>query len=127
MNPVLDQWKSQLSTLPPEERAELAHFLLCSLEPAEEGVDTAWDEEASKGSGGPFRPGEREVDQRFAFRPARAVSVKPLIIHEAAQAEVESAAAHYPIRTLGSWSGSSPGSGKGDRPNSPDARGTASD
>ena len=48
MIPILDHWKTQLSTLPPEERAELAHFLLCSLEPAEEGVEAAWDEEASR-------------------------------------------------------------------------------
>jgi putative addiction module component (TIGR02574 family) len=47
MNPVVDHWKSQLITLPPGERIELAHFLLASVEPDVEGVDAAWDAEAS--------------------------------------------------------------------------------
>jgi putative addiction module component (TIGR02574 family) len=47
MNLALDQWKSQLIKLSPSERVELAHFLLTSIEPEEEGVERAWDLEAS--------------------------------------------------------------------------------
>jgi putative addiction module component (TIGR02574 family) len=48
MDSTIDRWKSQLATLPPGERAELAHFLLASLEPEEEGAEAAWDAEASR-------------------------------------------------------------------------------
>jgi Putative addiction module component len=48
MNLALDHWKTQLFTLSPSERVELAHFLLTSLEPEEVGVDEASDAEASK-------------------------------------------------------------------------------
>jgi hypothetical protein len=47
MKLALDQWKSQLITLSPSERVELAHFLLTSIELEEEGVERAWDLEAS--------------------------------------------------------------------------------
>jgi putative addiction module component (TIGR02574 family) len=42
MSPSLEQIKSTLSELPPSEKAELAYFLLDSLEPADEGVAEAW-------------------------------------------------------------------------------------
>jgi len=45
MNSVIDQWKTQLITLTPSDRVELAHFLLSSLGPEDEGVETAWDAE----------------------------------------------------------------------------------
>ena len=48
MNSVIDQWKTQLVTLSPSDRAELAHFLLSSLEPEDDGVEAAWDAEASR-------------------------------------------------------------------------------
>jgi putative addiction module component (TIGR02574 family) len=48
MNTAIDHWKSQLIALSPSERVELAHFLLSSLEPEDEGVETAWDAEASR-------------------------------------------------------------------------------
>jgi putative addiction module component (TIGR02574 family) len=48
MNSVLEQWKTQLGTLSPGDRAELAHFLLSSLEPEDEGAEAAWDAEASR-------------------------------------------------------------------------------
>ena len=48
MQSAIDQWKTQLITLPPSERGELAHFLLSSLEGEDEGVETAWDAEASR-------------------------------------------------------------------------------
>lgn len=35
-------------TLPESERAHLAHALLCSLEPADEGVEQAWAEEVGR-------------------------------------------------------------------------------
>jgi putative addiction module component (TIGR02574 family) len=48
MNPVLEHWKIQLVTLSPSERAELAQFLLSSLEREDEGAEAAWDAEASR-------------------------------------------------------------------------------
>jgi putative addiction module component (TIGR02574 family) len=48
MNSVVEHWKNQLITLSTSERAELAHFLLSSLEPEDEGMETAWDAEASR-------------------------------------------------------------------------------
>ncbi len=48
MNPVIDHWKTALIALSPGDRVELAHFLLSSLEPDDEGVEAAWDAEASR-------------------------------------------------------------------------------
>jgi len=48
MSSYIDQWKTQLTSLSPGERAELAHFLLLSLEPQDEGIEAAWDAEASR-------------------------------------------------------------------------------
>ncbi len=48
MNSVIDQWKTQLIALSPRDRAELAHFLLSSLEPEDEGIEAAWDAEATR-------------------------------------------------------------------------------
>ena len=44
MSPAVEQLKSQAISLSVPERAELAHFLLSSLEPEEEGVEEAWRE-----------------------------------------------------------------------------------
>lgn len=44
----LDRFKSQLEQLTSEERAELACFLLRSLEPEEEEASSAWDAEVSR-------------------------------------------------------------------------------
>jgi putative addiction module component (TIGR02574 family) len=44
----VEHYKSQLKKLSPEERAELAYFLLSSLEPEEEGAAAAWDAEISR-------------------------------------------------------------------------------
>jgi putative addiction module component (TIGR02574 family) len=48
MNSAIDQLKTQLIALPPSERVELAHFLLLSVGPDDEGVEVAWDAEASR-------------------------------------------------------------------------------
>jgi putative addiction module component (TIGR02574 family) len=48
MSTALDDWKARLASLSGPERAELAHFLLGSLEPEDEGAEAAWDEEASR-------------------------------------------------------------------------------
>jgi putative addiction module component (TIGR02574 family) len=48
MSSILEDWKTQLGTLTPGERAELAHFLLSSLDPEDEGAESAWDAEASR-------------------------------------------------------------------------------
>ncbi len=48
MNSILDGWKSELGRLTLEDRAELARFLLDSLDPEDEGVEAAWDEVAAK-------------------------------------------------------------------------------
>jgi putative addiction module component (TIGR02574 family) len=50
MNAVIEQWKSQLMTLPQDDRAELAHFLISSLDPEaeDEGVEAAWEEEVAR-------------------------------------------------------------------------------
>ncbi|WP_169977671.1 addiction module protein [Tautonia rosea] len=49
MNSVIEQWKAQLGALSPAERAELAHFLLASLDAeAEHVIEAEWDREASR-------------------------------------------------------------------------------
>ena len=48
MSCTIDQWKDRLSTLSSSERAELAEFLLHSLDPEAEAIESAWDAEASK-------------------------------------------------------------------------------
>jgi putative addiction module component (TIGR02574 family) len=48
MSSILDDWKTRLVTLAPSERAELAYFLLSSLEPEDEGTESAWDAEAAR-------------------------------------------------------------------------------
>jgi putative addiction module component (TIGR02574 family) len=45
---VVEQWKSQLGSLPQQERAELAHFLLLTLEPEDEAVEAAWAAEVAR-------------------------------------------------------------------------------
>ena len=42
MSPSLEEFKVPLSGLPIPERAELAHYLLHTLEPAEEGAAAEW-------------------------------------------------------------------------------------
>jgi putative addiction module component (TIGR02574 family) len=44
----VDGYKTQLEKLSREERAELAYFLLSSLEPEEDGAAAAWDAEISR-------------------------------------------------------------------------------
>jgi putative addiction module component (TIGR02574 family) len=44
----LEQIKDSLSELSTEERTELAHFLLLSLEPVDEGAEEAWREELKR-------------------------------------------------------------------------------
>jgi putative addiction module component (TIGR02574 family) len=48
MSAVAEQLKSQLELLPVADRAELAHYLLSSLEPEEDGVADAWREEITR-------------------------------------------------------------------------------
>ena len=48
MSIEFDHWKAQLGELSVPERVELAHFLLSSIESAEDDVEAAWDEEASR-------------------------------------------------------------------------------
>jgi putative addiction module component (TIGR02574 family) len=45
---VVEQWKSHLGSLPQQDRAELAHFLLQTLEPEDEGVEAAWATEIAR-------------------------------------------------------------------------------
>ena len=47
MSVGIEHWKSQLVDLTPDERAELAHVLLSTLEPDDAEVEAAWDAEAS--------------------------------------------------------------------------------
>ena len=42
MNVTLDELKSTVSGLPVPDRAELAHYLLCSLETPDAGADAEW-------------------------------------------------------------------------------------
>jgi len=44
----VEHYKIQLEKLSREERAELAYYLLSSLEPEEEGATAAWDAEISR-------------------------------------------------------------------------------
>ena len=48
MPPTLQELKDASASLPSPERAELAHFLLQSLEPEEGGWAEAWQEELSR-------------------------------------------------------------------------------
>jgi putative addiction module component (TIGR02574 family) len=48
MSPLLEQLKATATGLSAPERAELAHYLLETLEPAEEGVAEAWRTELAR-------------------------------------------------------------------------------
>jgi putative addiction module component (TIGR02574 family) len=48
MTEAVEYLKSQASILSTAERADLAYFLLTSLEPEEEGVEGAWREEIAR-------------------------------------------------------------------------------
>jgi putative addiction module component (TIGR02574 family) len=48
MTEAVEQLKSQVSALSAPERAELAHFLLTSLEPEEEGAREVWRVEIAR-------------------------------------------------------------------------------
>jgi len=48
MTEAVEQLKSQVNTLSGPERAELAYFLLSSLEPEEDGVQEAWRVEVAR-------------------------------------------------------------------------------
>jgi putative addiction module component (TIGR02574 family) len=48
MAETLEQFKSQLRRLTTKERADLAYYLLESLDSAEEGTDAAWNIEISR-------------------------------------------------------------------------------
>jgi putative addiction module component (TIGR02574 family) len=48
MSSSLEQLKVTLATRSAPERAELAHYLLETLEPAEEGVSEAWHAELTR-------------------------------------------------------------------------------
>ena len=48
METVVEHLKDQLVALSPSEKAELAYFLLSSLDPGEDDVEAAWDAEAAR-------------------------------------------------------------------------------
>jgi putative addiction module component (TIGR02574 family) len=48
MSPAVEHWKDQLGALPNDERAELAHFLLISLEPQDDEAESLWEDEVAK-------------------------------------------------------------------------------
>jgi putative addiction module component (TIGR02574 family) len=48
MTDTVERIKSQAGTLTEAERADLAYFLLTSLEPEEEGVEEAWRVEIAR-------------------------------------------------------------------------------
>lgn len=48
MTDNVEQLKAQVGTLTQTERADLAYFLLTSLEPEEEGVEDAWRAEIAR-------------------------------------------------------------------------------
>ncbi len=57
----LSELERELSALPVEQRAELASFLLATLEPADEGdIEAAWIQEAERRLAA-FEAGEMEV------------------------------------------------------------------
>ncbi len=48
MTEAVEQLKSKVGTLTVPERADLAYFLLTSLEPEEEGAEAAWRVESAR-------------------------------------------------------------------------------
>jgi putative addiction module component (TIGR02574 family) len=74
MSETLDMLKSRLVTLPSGERAELAQFLIESLEPdGDDGIEADWDEELARRAG-EIRAGTvqgKSADQVFAELRAR--------------------------------------------------------
>ncbi len=70
MTEAVEQLKSQASVLSARERAELAHFLLTSLEAEEEGAQEAWLAEIRRrvaeirGGSAVGRPADEVLHQR---------------------------------------------------------------
>jgi putative addiction module component (TIGR02574 family) len=48
MDTVVEQLKDQMGALSPSERAELAYFLLSSLDSDEAEIEAAWDAEGAR-------------------------------------------------------------------------------
>ena len=48
MTQAIEQFKTQLGALTPRERAELAYFLLESLDDNQEGIEEAWRMEVAR-------------------------------------------------------------------------------
>jgi putative addiction module component (TIGR02574 family) len=74
MTQAVEQLKSQASALSTAERADLAYFLLTSLEPEEDGVQEAWREEIARrvaeirsgqAVGGPIEDFLAELRERY--------------------------------------------------------------
>jgi putative addiction module component (TIGR02574 family) len=68
MTEAVKQFRSQLGALSQQERAELAYWLLTSLEPADDGVEDAWRAELHRRIA-EIRSGRavgRDADELFA-------------------------------------------------------------
>lgn len=72
MNTTMEQIKTQAVTLSPSERAELAHFLLVSLEPDEDGDSRElWAREIEERSRAFAQGGHQATDWHEAIREIR--------------------------------------------------------
>jgi putative addiction module component (TIGR02574 family) len=73
MNTAIEQLKSEMTSLTSEERAELAQFLIQSLDvEAEEGVDAAWEVELARRAGEILSGKARGKSAEQAFAEIRA-------------------------------------------------------
>ena len=98
MATAMEELKAELAGLTERERAELAHFLLNSLDGACEDADVEadWDAELPRRAEEiQTRYGSRQAGRPGVRRPAREICMKPVLFHHDAVGEIDDAMAHY--------------------------------
>jgi toxin ParE1/3/4 len=95
MSIAIEKWNVELAALTAQDRAELAHFLIESLEP-ESDTDAAWDVELSRRAD-EIKSGKAEGQTRRAGvrRAPPEVLVKPVVFHREAEQEFAAAVEYY--------------------------------
>jgi hypothetical protein len=90
MSSTAEAIKQQIDTLSPDDRADLALYLVSSLGPDVPGDQAAWEREVARRDA-EIRSGTAVGEPASVRPPAGSLPVKPLVFHAAAAAELEEA------------------------------------
>lgn len=103
MSTTAEKMRTELAALTETERAELAHFLIQSLDPgADEDAETEWDAELERRAE-EIRNGHAagEPADKGIPRASRQAFVKSVVVHHTARTELNEAMGFYESRTRG--------------------------